>query len=145
MAYEWAFTFRVSACIMVFGALFYGALASGELQPWSQLFNLSNNNSYNNLQTAAPQQQPPQSAAASAPKYDSAGSHHEDGAPHHQDGEKEMGEEGDSDLKEPMQSVRSYGLPRAPGGPNATLPLLLPARNRLVSDYASLALSQAPR
>lgn len=127
--YEWALTFRVSALIMVGGALLYGTLASGELQPWSQLYN--HNNGHTNRPQPPPQSHPPSVAtSAASPSVDG-----EAGAQH----ENEAGE----GSREEMQAVRAYGMPRSPGGPNAALPLLLPARERLRADYASLALSHS--
>ena len=129
--YEWALTFRVSAIIMVGGALFYGTLASGELQPWSQLYNHINGQTN---QPQPPQQSHPPSGAASAASPTVGGGA---GAQ-----EEEAGDEASGGA---MQAVRAYGMPRSHGGPNAALPLLLPTRDRLRADYASLALSHSLR
>lgn len=125
--YEWALTFRVSAFIMVGGALLNGSLASGELQPWSQLYN--HNNGHTNRPLPPQQPHPPsKETSAASPSVDGgAGAQHE--------------HEGGEGSGEAMQAVHAYGLPRPPGGPNAALPLLLPARDRLRADYESLALS----
>lgn len=134
---EWVLTFRVSAFIMVGGALLYGTLASGELQPWSQLYN-HNNNHYHDTHQQPLQQQPHAYPAAATSSLTPTSDVRE--RDHQEEDEDERHDKGEA-----MQTVRGDGLPRSHGGPSASLPLLLPARDHIRADYASLAIMQANR